>query len=167
MSNIDPNWYRWFMSSIYDHFKKGVIDPISQQPLIKINFDNEDQQTTAGRGKTDSLEFKHMGPDFRFIAANECDVTITINIMVVTYMAISDPFRNMTNVGLAQSLFTPCIPIFKYGPNEDIDDRTQLTLIQTDDNNVKTTSFGTLDPTSRLLRTTVESTYKGILEGDF
>lgn len=164
MNSIDKNWQRWFMSSIYDHFKKGVLDTKSN-PIIKINFDGEDQQTTTGKGKVDSLEFKHLGPDFNFISADEVDITVSINVMVVTYMDIDDPFRNMNNVGLAQSLFTPCLKIYKYGPYQDVDDKSFLTYLTTEPNIVKTTSFGTFDPVTRILRTTVEATYKGILQG--
>lgn len=166
MSNIDKNWNRWLMSSIYNHFKKGLVG-VKPDQVMTINFDGEDQQVSSGKGsKQDSLEFKHLGPDYNFVLANECDVLITVNILVVTYIDVKDPFRHMNNVGLAQSLFTPCIVVNKFGPYPDVDDKSYLTeLTTTEPNSVKTTNFGTYDPVTRVLRTTVEASYMGLLQG--
>jgi len=154
------------MSSIYNHFKKGLIG-VKPDQVMTINFDNEDPQVSSGRGtKQDSLEFKHLGPDFEFVSANECDVTITINILVVSYAEIRDPFRHLNNVGLAQSLFTPCIVVYKFGPYTDVDDSSYVTELTSDPNSVKTTNFGTYDPVTRVFRTTVEATYMGLLQGE-
>lgn len=166
MSNINKNWNRWLVSSVYDHFKKGLVIGKTDQTLF-INFDGEDPQTTSGKGnKQDSLEFKYLGPDFDYVTVNECDVKFTFNIMIVTYADIKDPFKHMNNVGLAQSLFTPCILIHKFGPYPDVDDKSYVTTLTTEPNSIKTTNFGAYDPVIRIYRTTVEASYMGLLSGE-
>lgn len=166
MSNINKHWNRWLMSSVYDHFKKGLTD-VQPDQVMTINFDSEDTQVSSGKGtKRDSIEFKHLGPDFQYVTGNECNVVISINLLVVTYTDLRDPFRHMNNVGLAQSLFAPCIPVYRHGPYPDTDDKSYLTQLTTEPNSVKTTNFGAYDPVTRVLRTTVEATYMGLLEGE-
>lgn len=157
MNDINRHWQRWIMSSVYDHFKKGCAP-------IKLNIDSEDPISKDTFNKIDSFEFKHLGPDFEPKPSNEYEVNLGINIMVVTMFSPKEQFKHLNNVGLAQSLFTPCLSVYKYGPYKDVDDKSFLTRLELV-TGIKTTEFGNLDPVTRITRTTVEGHYYAVIEG--
>jgi len=160
MSRPNPNWNRWIMSSVYDHFKKG-------SSPIKVNFDGEDPISAhpPTKNQKDSVEFKHLGPDFDFNTENDCSVYLKINLMVVTYMDIRMPYKHQDQVGAAQYLFDTCIGLYKYGPNVGIDTKAKFGSLQLV-TGIMTTPFGTLDPVTRILRTTIEGEYTTDLEAE-
>ena len=157
MSDINKHWQRWIMSSVYDHFKKGCVP-------IKMHIDGEDPISAENFNKIDSFEFKHLGPDFDPKPSREYEVHLGVNIMVVSTFDPKEPFKHLNNVGLAQSLFTPCLTVYKYGPYRDVDDKSYLTRLELIAG-VKTTAFGNLDPVTRVTRTTVEGHYFTVIEG--
>lgn len=147
---MNENWERWIKSSLYKHFREGLTPSY-------IWFQGEERRVDEPANR---YEFNALGPDFDFITADQLTVEIVLNIQVVTNKDPKEPFRHLNNVGKLQTLFHRCLKMYKLGNFADVDTKAQFGQLDLE-SKVRTTDFGLLDPTAKILRTTVEATYKG------
>lgn len=149
---MNEHWEHWIKTSLYKHFRSGL------EPAY-IWFEGEDRRTDEPPSR---YEFRVLGPDFSYLTEDELSAKLVLNIEVITNKNPKEPLRHLKNVGKLQNLFTKCIAIFKYGNDPSVDDDSQVAVIEID-SDIKTTDFGLVDPTARILKTTIEATYAGIL----
>ncbi|MDE1971185.1 MAG: hypothetical protein KGI50_06465 [Patescibacteria group bacterium] len=109
---------------------------------------------------TDRFEIKYLGPDIILQTQDMFEAHLTINCQIITVQ--DDTLdKHLGRVGLVQSMFITCIPIYKYGSASG-DDGSYYYPLQLM-SNIQTTGFGTLDPVSNSERTTVEVVYRMIV----
>lgn len=111
---------------------------------------------------SDRFEIKFLGPDIISQTKDMFTVHITMNCQVLTVQDNAHVDRHLQRVGLAQSMFVNCIPVYKYGSTDDDDASLYYPLQQI--SNVQTTPYGTVDVVSNIERTTVEVVYKVVIE---
>ncbi len=113
----------------------------------------------------DRFEIKYLGPDIIGQQRNYTKLELAVNCQIITLL---DPMlidRHLYRVGRAQKMLTTCIPTYRYGSNEDTDDKSEYFPLQRK-KEITTTCFGVLDPSSSSERTTVEATYFVEIEGE-
>jgi hypothetical protein len=152
---IDPNWTRWVLSSLYDHFRKQLV--IANCSLF---IDNEIRQDVTSPNR---LELRSLGPTYQGLTATETKVTIKVNICVRTQWNDGNPLEHLSRLGIVQSKFVECLSIYKYGPTPAIDDKSLLTALSLAQGKLLTTNFGRIDAVSPIVMTTVEGDYEGYL----
>lgn len=112
---------------------------------------------------TDRYELRYMGPDFEIQQPDVTLCKLTLNCQIITGQQTNDMEAHLLRVGKALKMLAVCLPVYKYGRNATIDDKTQFNQFQLD-SDITTTGFGTIDPVSRCVRTTVEASYKMTIE---
>lgn len=147
---MNEHWERWIKCTVYHNFRSRLEDRY-------IWFDGEERKPDEPPNR---YEFKMLGPDYTPIPGNGWLIDFAINIQVITNKDPKEPFRHMNYVGKLQTLFPRCLLLHKYGNISDVDTKEQFASVAIEDR-IRTTDFGLLDPTSKILRTTVEATYSG------
>jgi hypothetical protein len=147
---MNEHWERWVKSSIYNNFRLGLGEKY-------IWFEGEERKVDEPPNR---YEFKMLGPDYTPTPGDGWLIDLVINIQVITNKDPKEPFRHLNYVGKLQTLFPRCLSLYKFGNVADVDTKARFATVDLE-GKIKTTDFGLLDPTSKILRTTVEAAYCG------
>jgi hypothetical protein len=151
----NPNWVRWVFASFSDHFTTAFADKL---PLY---IEGQHRDT---RELKDFLELRIDGP-FAIQVSRGCwKLRSEVSILIQSVMDDKDYHRHVENLGIAQSAFDVCIPMFRYGCR-DADDDTflgQMKLLQNRANRdfLEVYNFGQIDKDRKLMQGTVEAHYQ-------
>lgn len=150
---INPDWSRWVWASCSKFFddNKGAY------------FLFIEGLTRTTDGKEVFLEYRMDGPNIREPSNNYFVFDITINLMVQVGISNYDAHAFQRAFGWAQSMFVPCIPIYKYGDGPN-DDQSQLGFFILKNSReidfVHSLQLGQIDPIMKLMQGTVEGHYR-------
>ena len=109
------------------------------------------------------FELRYLGPDIISQTADMSTLHITINCQICTVRTPDNIEDHLMRVGLAQTFLAQCIPMYKYGSDSTIDDGTQFSIMQ-QISNIETSILGTVDPVTSVERSTVEASYKIMIQ---
>lgn len=115
-------------------------------------------------GETDWIEIRIDGPNIGEVSKDLLLITSEINLLICTHMDIEAPFNHVTNVGKVANIFEDFY-IYKYGSDSDEDDESVVGLFKlepTDDlgEKIAICNMGQIDPSIKLLQTTIEGHFK-------
>lgn len=145
---MNKDWHRWIWASLGVHFKTL---------LEAENLKMPGSPSTNIPDSANRFEVRTIGPDYEQMPGNEFDVTIVINLAIVTALDPSDITKHQARVGLGLTCFPFCIPVKKYGQYE-TDSKEYITAFQIQ-TEIKTTDLVPYDPVSNTTRSTIEATY--------
>lgn len=151
---ISPNWSRWVWASCTKFYDDNKGD-------FYLYIEGQSRQVDA---KEVFLEFRMNGPRIREPSHNYFVFDVVINIAVQVGLDSYNAHKFQRAFGWAQSMFRPCIPVYKYGDGPQ-DDRTALLGILTLKNSreidiVNSLQLGQPDPVMKLMQATVEARYR-------
>ncbi len=109
------------------------------------------------------FELRYLGPDITCQTRNTFEFNLKLNCQIITAKQSSSIEQHLLRIGKAQKMLAKCITVYKLGSDLVIDDRTQLNSLQLN-SDIMTTPFGTIDPVSSIVRSTVEASYKMTFE---
>lgn len=152
-----PSWTKWIVLSLNDYIQTYIntIDPNSYlwfQDTLK-------PPTPPG----DRYEVMYNGPDTRSQTADCNTIHIIVNCQVCTLRTLTNIEKHLMRIGNVKSMLKQCIPTYKYGSDSILDTQEQWYFLQ-QTSDVMVTTFGTIDPVSTIQRTTVEATYKIVVQ---
>ena len=151
-AEMHQNWVRWCYASINKHFEDGK----SKYEL----YQEGDERT-----ESEEAEFAELRMDGPFILCPQKNLyflDIEINVLCQTHMDPRNFYEAQVMVGVFTSLFTNCIPVYKYG-NSPLDDDSLLgdfKLNRDTRETVDVSYFGIVRSGTRLTQTTIEGHYR-------
>lgn len=148
-----PSWTKWVVLSFYDYVKTYMA---TDYFWIQGTFKKANQPN-------DRYEIRFIGPDTHTQTADNSLLTITFNCQVVTLKVENDLEKHLKRIGKAKVMFPQCIQVYKYGSDNVNDDQTSWYMMQ-QISDVTVTPLGPIDPVSNVERSTVEATYKIVVE---
>lgn len=108
-------WPRWSKASIAKHFDEN-------RQGIKLFVEAEDRDIDEDH-EGDVFELRIDGPNIkRFGTTYEWFLDFEINLLVGSVMRENDSYHFDKLIGIASTIFVPCIPIYRYGNNKDVND---------------------------------------------
>lgn len=105
---MNINWPRWIKASLVKWFS----DRIATSGGLSLFIEGFDRRTQE---KPSYAEFRLDGPYGNEVSINYWEVTVCVNILVVTTHSESDAYAHERNVGLVASAFAKSIPIYCFG----------------------------------------------------
>lgn len=157
---MDRNWPRWIFASASKYFSDLIV------PTCPLFIEGASRDPTVQK---DFIEFRLDGPYVNEASKNCFYIDCEINLLVHCYKNDSDLHKIYRLCGAALAAFTPAFPVYKYG-NGDADDQSILECMQLVRSNdqreaVRVSHFGQLDPSKKLMQSSVEGHYKMLLHG--
>ena len=155
MSAPNPNWDRWILASVSDHFKINVQDVFSLKEFV------EGQPRDTNKNKQ-WFEVRMDGPFCKEQQKNQWLLVMEINCLVSTSMDDFDFHTHRQNTGNVASGFESCINVYRYGDGP-LDDQSLLGVLKLRkglEGRVVTTHFGQIDPIVKMQQTTIEGHYE-------
>lgn len=159
---LSPNIDRWIFASVSKHFNdlRGTIPLFIEGMLRETNKLQE------------FIELRIDGPYYTEICKQTWKVYIEINVLCQCAMNSQNFHRMRQLTGNVMAMFSPCIPVCKYGLGVDDDGTSGLesigALVRMDEeqgrNNLQVTQFGQVDPVNQLEQASVEAHYSMLLE---
>jgi hypothetical protein len=146
---ITPSWNKWIVLSLCK-YSKGYFG----NDYLWIQGEEVDKKRPAER-----FELRFLGPDIISQTQDMSTLHLTVNCQIATVRTPIEIEKHLLRVGKAQCLLAQCIPVYRYGTDPILDDKSLFGHLQ-QISNVDTTSFGTVDSVSSVERSTVEATYK-------
>lgn len=164
---MNPNWPRWILASVSDHFSKAF------EPLITGNIADFHIEGIPRTPREDRslYELRMDGPRGYESTKGEWTLRVELNILIQTAMkeAASVEFKEFhehhRNMGRVQEAFVN-ISVFRYGPTSDpVNDQTFLgclKLIQDKSSRdfLECNNFGQIDTSVELQQATIEGHYE-------
>lgn len=152
-----PSWTKWIVLSLNDYIKTylnniGPSDYIWFQDTLK-------ESNPPG----DRYEVMYQGPDTRSQTADCNTIFIIVNCQICTLRTLNNIEKHLIRIGNVKSMLKQCIQVYKYG-SDSINDTLEPWYFLQQTSDVMTTPFGTIDPMSKIQRTTVEATYKIVVQ---
>lgn len=153
MNRMNDLWMKWITLSVSDYIAKFFVnDYVWMQDMVRPN-----------QMPSDRYEVRYTGPDFTIVSRDSFDCELTLNCQIVTGQITNEMESHLLRIGNAQKMLAVCIPVYKFGTNPVTDTKLQLSTLQLT-SGIMTTPFGSIDPVSRLVRSTVEASYKMTIE---
>ena len=155
----NPNWPRWFIASITEHFSSNVFVPNSI-PFITEGLHERDDDFMS---EPDRAEIRINGPFSSEESSNYWRIWIDINTLVTSYFegASKDAYTLERNVGLVYEFADTEIPIRKYGPDIG-DDGSLLGCLRprsSKNDSVRVILFGQINAVDRLKQAQIDGRY--------
>lgn len=151
---INPNWSRWVWASVTKFMDEN------KGPYFMFI----EGQTRLTDGKEVFFEFRMDGPSIREPSNNYFVFDITINFCLQVAIDNYDAHKFMRCFGWVQSMFRPCIPVYKFGngPQDDPNFLIGNFILKNsrEIDIVKGLQLGQIDPVMRLMQGTVEARYR-------
>lgn len=161
------HWPRWIKASVAKHFDEN-------RQGIKLFVEAEDRDIDEDH-EGDVFELRIDGPNIkRFGTTWEWFLDFEINLLVSSAMRENDLYHFDKLLGIANVIFVPCIPIYRYGDNKDafgttydpvIDTGTLLGNLQLQQDSsgrdwIETHPFGQIRTDVKLQQATVEAHFR-------
>ena len=152
-STIDPNWARWIMASVTQHFRTKL-KPTAPVFVSGVQFIPEEVK--------DFFEIRVDGPHLREWSIGFWRVYVEVSILIQSSMDQSDGdiYRLQQNIGITQASFLGGIPILKKGDGEfDTGERIGcLSLLRPKygRDSLEANNFGQVGPQLGLMQAAVE-----------
>lgn len=150
---IDKNWPRWVSSSI----AKSFVNTLSPKYVYV-----EDAKRPTNEN-LDRFELRGNSPEIEELQKDYFSIKTYINLLVQVAKDASDVYKLDRFIGEGRLAFKNGIEVFKLGNGPD-DDGSSLGCIQLI-SPITVSVFGQVDPTTSVLRATLESDYQMFLEG--
>lgn len=150
---LNTKWPRWIFAS----FSKWFYD---SRNGIDFFVEGEDQKV---ENLSTYFEFRMNGPLMTEISKDFWRLEAVVNILVTTKQNLTNIHTHHTNVGIAASGFTKCVPMYEYGDN----DTTQfgvMELKKQDNENIVITHLGQVNPDIKAMQSMVQGYYCMLLE---
>lgn len=144
---MNSNLTKWVTASIIKHFKDGLND--------YLWVTGEKLETK----KSQRFELRYIGPTY-IIGMSEVTCRVGLNLTVRSSTDPQNPFNHFERVGLAQSVFTNCIRIFKYGSVSGVDTQEQFDYMRLN-SEINTVNYGQIDLVDNVVISTIEADYIG------
>jgi hypothetical protein len=145
------NWIYWILLSSFDYFKTKVS---SETTKLYISA-----QETIPDQSVNRFELTFLGPDFLYLPNNETKAVIRFNLLTLSNKDPDDLMFHYKLLGKSLSFFDRCIPIYRYGKNNDQSQFGQLQI----NTEIKITDILMFDPVSQQQRSTVEAEYSMVI----
>lgn len=142
---MDEKWIVWTLASIFKHFSDLSNFYV---PTKEVGPDKQ----------VDRYELMFAGPDFNIVDRSATNIDIVLNLLVISNQQPNDLYFHYLNIGKGLVKFSNCIPVKKYGTN---DDKSQVTTLDLK-SKIVVTDILPFDPVSRLQRSTIEAKYQAI-----
>lgn len=144
---------RWIFASVSKHFADNLALPL----YIEGQFKTVQEEKHFA-------ELRIIGPDYRFLSSNCWVVEIEIDILLQSVMNDKEYHTIWQNMGLAKTALQPCIPVLRYGC-EDNDDLTFYgNLIRyaprRAGEEIRSNMAGQVEPDINLQQATVSASYR-------
>lgn len=149
---INQNWNRWIFASLAVYFKDSISDD------IVVVIEGQQKQEEG-----DHVEFRMNGPDWLRESKTTCRGDVVVNLLVHCVPDASDYHKIYRMVGVVEAAVGMCIPIKKYGNQQDDDENViigQLILQRNGDKDIDTTHYGQYAPDVPVIESTVEALYR-------
>jgi hypothetical protein len=142
---MNPDWQRQIFAIFAQHFQTAATDA---SLTIHLHGRKVVTQQVA-----EWVEFRLAGPLFTQVNSREWQVDVTVNLLCKVLMSDSDIYR-------LEALLGPMSAACSEGIGGDC-----LTGVCFFDRtgNIRTTRFGQIDPTSRILMASIEADYMGFI----
>ena len=155
----NPDWTRWIVSSIIEHFSSTVMAP-QNIPFITEGIDERDDTFMS---EEDRAELRINGPFSRELSARYWRIWVDINILVTSYLGgqEKDAYTLERNLGLIAEFTDTSIPIKRHGLGVG-DDGTTLGCLRPRNgkrDSVRTINFGQMSKTDRLRQSQIDARY--------
>jgi hypothetical protein len=160
MSQPNPHWTRWIISSLADHFKVNVTTPASLPFLVEGLDDRKDSFESA----PDRAELRMNGPFTRELSRGYWRIWMDTNILITSNMdgTIKNRFALEINTGKFHQFADTCINVYRYGNIDVEDDGSLLGVLRPRSgrlDSVRTLHFGQINPTDRIKQSQVDARY--------
>ncbi len=150
---MNKDWHRWVWLSLNENFRKFLIDETFKMPGVP----NMKAGETADR-----YELRMLGPDYTPLSGSEWEITVLLNLAVVTALDPINPLKHQSRVGVGLTSLPKCIPIKKLGPFAGDNGLVIASFVIESD--IKTSDLVPFDPVSQTTRSTLEATYVAHLD---
>jgi hypothetical protein len=164
MSTPDPNWNRWILQSIIDHYKTNVVDPNT----ITFLVDGIDLRDNTFMTAPERVELRINGPDTKELSKSCWRLWVNINIFFTVSMGqeATNRYSLETLVGLFLEFTDTNIPIFRFGtgPGDDsslvgcLEPRREIS------NSVRSVYFGQISAEETLKQAQIDGRYEMIVQ---
>ena len=155
--SLSPHLARWVWASVSKSFE-------DRRGWLYLFFEGDDRAIPEA-DKLNFAEFRMDGPRLHEVSRNYWQVDVYVNILIQTTMT-NDTHAYFKTLGHVQSLYVPCIPVYRYGDGPD-DDGSLVGFLQLNIDKpleqLKGSNFGQVDQTVRLQQGTVEANYRMFL----
>lgn len=156
----DPNWNRWILQSIIDHYKTKVVD-INSIPFLVDGVDTRDQTWMA---QPDRVELRVSGPDTKELSARCWRIWVSVNLYFTSMMGQESKNRyDLENtVGLFLEYTDTVIPVYRLGTGAQ-DDDTLIGCLEPRrelPNAVRSVHFGQISPDELVKQAQIDARYE-------
>lgn len=152
MMDFNRHWERWCKISIIEHFdaKRN-----NEFPMFVEGYER------ATEDLPEYFELRIDGPNTRENANKQWRLYFEVNVLIAVQEENDNPYRTSEMAGLITNAFTEHIPVYKYGTGPDDDGSLlgHLRLVPRAGERIQTSYFGKINPTARMLQSTVEGHY--------
>jgi hypothetical protein len=162
MTAPNPNWLRWIIASVADHFKTNVATPLSLAFLVE-GLDDRDE---AFEQAPDRVEMRYNGPFTKELSKRYWQIHFDVNFLVTSNLdgAVKNRYTLENNMGVLHEFADTCIPIFRYGDpaqTSENDDTLLGTLSPRSgkSDSVRSLHFGQVHRTDRIKQSQVDARY--------
>jgi hypothetical protein len=154
MMQNEASWTKWVILSVCEHAKTHFGSDAFYVRGLTVMEKNKPPE---------KYELVYMGPDIITHNQSEATIHLVINCQVSTVRTASNLETHLRRVGKAQTLLSSCIPIYRYGSDSIVDNKSRFGQLQRC-SNIETLLQGAIDPVSTIERSTVEAAYKLAIE---
>jgi hypothetical protein len=160
MAIPDPNWPRWIVASVADHFKQ-LSDDI-ELPLLVEGIDEREAEKIR---TMDHFELRLHGPETKEVSKGYFRLYVEINLLVTSFVGGEQQNAyDMTQfLGLIQQAASEDIPVHKYGNTPGVDDDSFLGCLKPDsarNEAVTVFHFGEIDRERHIRQSAVDGRYR-------
>jgi len=160
----DPNWNRWVLQSVIDHYKTNVSDP-NTVPFLVDGIDVRDE---AWMNQPDRVELRVNGPDTKELSAGCWRLWVGVNIQFLSMMGQESKNRYdlETLVGLFMEYTDTPIPVYRLGTGVE-DDATLIECLKPRrelSNAVRSVFFGQIDQDELMTQAQIDARYEMLIQ---
>lgn len=162
MSQPNPHWARWIISSLAKYFSDNVTTPLSLPLLVELL----DDRTSEFMEAPDRAELRINGPFTRELSKDYWRIWTDVNILVTSNLdgAVKNRFACENNCGVFHQYADTCIPIYRLGdPAQTAEnDGSLLGVLQPRSgrlDSVRMIHFGQINKTARIKQAQVDARY--------
>lgn len=147
---MNPNIGKWVTASITKHF----IDVVKTTNKFEIIPEG----MSVANKESNYCELRITGPIFTELSKNFYKIEVFVNVLINTVIDNDNIYTKEDNCRKILPAFDRCISVYKYGDGGNLDDNTFIDYLNRDDP-VEVLQFGQIDPTIRVMQTTIDSKY--------
>lgn len=160
MAIPDPNWPRWIVASVSDHFKT-LADEIDLPLLVEGIDEREAEKIRAAN----HFELRIHGPETKEVSKGYFRLYVEINLLVTSIMGgvKQNAHEFVQFLGLIQQAASEDIPIMKFGLTPDVDDQSFLGCLKPDSARGEALTvfhFGEIDRERHIRQSAVDGRYR-------